>query len=98
MTGPEVTQPDPDGGVEMTDGEWAAFRGEAVPTAPLHTAEDVLDARRWFAYSYWERGSGFFVDGEAAENLFDSIASGFTTEHIREWAESMRRADDGSKS
>lgn len=48
MTGPEVTQPDPDGGVEMTDGEWAAFRGETPPTTPLHTAEDVLDARRWF--------------------------------------------------
>lgn len=39
MTGPEVTQPDPDGGVEMTDGEWAAFRGAEVTTATK--AEDV---------------------------------------------------------
>lgn len=73
-------------------------QGEVTAAAPLHTAEDILDARRWFAYSYWERGSGFFVNGEAAENLFDSIASGFTSEHIREWAESMRRADGGSES
>jgi hypothetical protein len=39
MTGPEVTQPDPDGGVEMTDGEWAAFRGVEVTAAMK--AEDV---------------------------------------------------------
>lgn len=42
MTGPEVTQPDPDGGVEMTDGEWAAFRGVEVTAAMK--AEDVPKA------------------------------------------------------
>jgi hypothetical protein len=62
----------------------------------MHTADDVLDARRWFVYAYVERGSGFFIDAQAAENLFESVASGFTTKHIREWAESMRRADEGS--
>jgi hypothetical protein len=28
-----TTQPDPDGAVEMTDGEWAAFRGHVQPGA-----------------------------------------------------------------
>lgn len=42
MTGPEVTQPDPDGGVEMTDAEWAAFRGVEVTAAMK--AEDVPKA------------------------------------------------------
>lgn len=68
---------------------------DVTPAVQLHTAEDILDARRWFAYAYVERGSGWFKDAETAENLFDSIASGFTTEHVHEWAESMRRADDG---
>lgn len=36
---PALTQPDPDGGVEMTDGEWAAFRG--VEATSAMKAEDV---------------------------------------------------------
>lgn len=67
-------------------------------TSPLHKAVDVLDARRWFVYSYEERGSGTFVSAQAAEDLFDSIASGFTVEHIRRWANAMRKVDKGDES
>jgi hypothetical protein len=38
--GAPTTQPDPDGGVEMTDGEWAAFRGEAWPFKPGDVVRD----------------------------------------------------------
>jgi hypothetical protein len=65
-------------------------------TKPLHLAQDVLDAQRWFEYAYVQRGSGWFVDYEAARNLFDSLSEGFTTEAIKEWAEAMRRADGGT--
>lgn len=41
MTGPEVTQPDPDGGVEMTDGEWAEFRAGTGVTPSPETAEKL---------------------------------------------------------
>lgn len=50
MTGPEVTQPDPDGGVEMTDGEWAAFRGYDV----LEVTTAVERAGR----AIWEHDNG----------------------------------------
>jgi hypothetical protein len=68
----------------------------AARTAPLHRAQDVVDARRWFVYSHVEAGSGWFENVEAAENLFDGIAHGLTREVVLEWATNMRRADEPS--
>lgn len=62
-------------------------------------AKDVIDARRWFVYSYVEGGSGFFVHEsredqfKTALDLFDDLVEFMSAEGIRKMAKWMRKAD-----
>lgn len=59
------------------------------------TAKDVVEARRRFVDSYYLRGSGWFQDREAAENMFDNLAreGALTTE----WLKAMTSALEGEE-